>query len=485
MKRTVLIYSVLVLLGGLAMYVVFGLGGHSVHSVVSDPSPVAANLGASTSPAASTSIWSALGENIKTPLGRLLLQFIVILASARALGAIFRKMGQPAVMGEMTAGILLGPSLLGWLYPDAFNFIFPKNSLGTLQLLSQVGVCLFMFVIGMELDLGHLRRKAQTAIVISHASIVFPYLLGIVLSLFLYADYAGTGSSFTAFALFMGIAMSLTAFPVLVRILEDRGIAKTFLGSMATTCAAAGDATAWGVLACVVAIVRATGVAATVFNLSLVLAFLAVMLWFIRPRLADWLRLGRLNGEAGRRNVVAVVLILMTASALVTETIGIHALFGAFLAGVVMPRREKFLEHVVVRVENVSRLFLLPLFFAFSGLRTHIGLLGDATGWLACVAIILVATLGKGGGTLVSARLMGLKWNEAFSLAALMNTRGLVELVALNIGYDLGILSPAIFAMMVLMALVTTFLAVPLLSLAERVTRRTVVAIEGQAVSNV
>ena len=322
-----------------------------------------------------------------------------------------------------------------------------------------------MFVIGMELDLGHLRRKAQTAIVISHASIVFPYLLGVLLSLYLYADYAGTGSSFTAFALFMGIAMSLTAFPVLVRILEDRGIAKTFLGSMAITCAAAGDATAWGVLACVVAIVRATGVVATAFNLSLVVVFVAVMLWFVRPRLADWLGLGRLNGEAGRRNVVAIVLIFMTASALVTETIGIHALFGAFLAGVVMPRREKFLEHVVVRVENVSRLFLLPLFFAFSGLRTHIGLLGDATGWLACLGIILVATVGKGGGTLVSARLMGLKWNDAFSLAALMNTRGLVELVALNIGYDLGILSPAIFAMMVLMALVTTFLAVPLLNL--------------------
>ncbi len=292
MKRTILIYSVLVLLGGLAMYIAFGWDGHSVHSVVPDPSPVAANLGASTSPAASPSIWSALAENIETPLSRLLLQFIVILAAARTLGAIFRKIGQPAVMGEMTAGILLGPSLLGWLCPDAFSFIFPKNSLGNLQLLSQVGVCLFMFVIGMELDLGHLRRKAQTAIVISHASIVFPYLLGVLLSLSLYADYAGTGSSFAAFALFMGIAMSLTAFPVLVRILEDRGIAKTFLGSMAITCAAAGDATAWGVLACVVAIVRATGVVATAFNLSLVVVFLAVMLWFVRPRLADWLASG-------------------------------------------------------------------------------------------------------------------------------------------------------------------------------------------------
>jgi Kef-type K+ transport system membrane component KefB len=312
---------------------------------------------------------------------------------------------------------------------------------------------------------------------------MFPYFLGVVMALSLYSTYSGLNVSFVAFALFMGIALSLTAFPVLVRILEDRNMIKTPLGSIAITCAAMGDASAWGILACVVAIARAAGFAATVFNLGLVILFVAFMLWVVRPRLPRLLRADQPGNGSPGRSIIAFALIFMTASALVTETIGIHALFGAFLAGLIMPRKKEFLEYIVVRLENVSRLFLLPLFFVFSGLRTQVGLLSDGKSWLVCLAIIAVATCGKLGGTMISARLMGLKWSEAFSLGALMNTRGLVELVALNIGYDLGILSPTIFAMMVLMALVTTFMTGPLLSLAEQVKHRTVSPIDVQPLS--
>jgi Kef-type K+ transport system membrane component KefB len=301
--------------------------------------------------------------------------------------------------------------------------------------------------------------------------ILFPYFLGVAAALFLYSQYASTGATFTPFALFMGIAMSITAFPVLAHILKERGMTRTFLGSTALTCAAVNDATAWALLAFVVAIARATGLAATTFCLGLVILFVALMLFAVRPQLPRWLGVERVEASGPRRGTIAAVLLLILASALATELIGIHALFGAFLAGVVMPEKHEFREYLIVRLENFSSLFLLPLFFAYSGLRTQVGLLNDTTSWLVCLAIIGVATLGKLGGTMLTARFTGMNWNDSFALGALMNTRGLVELVALNIGYDLGILPPRIFAMMVLMALVTTFMTGPLLNLAERAKR--------------
>jgi Kef-type K+ transport system membrane component KefB len=439
---------------------------------------------ASNSSTGSASGWMGLRENIETPLGRLLLQFIVILAATRSVGAIFRRFGQPAVIGEMAAGILLGPSLFGWLWPDAFGFVFAGGSLQVLRLFSQIGVCLFMFVVGMELELSRIRQNAHTAFVVSHASIIFPYFLGVVMALWLYPNYAGGGVSFVAFALFMGIALSITAFPVLARVLEERGMTKSFLGVTALACAAVNDVTAWSILAFVVAIARGTALTSTAVCLGLLVLFVAAMLWVARPRLPRWLGVDRMNnGEPGRA-ALAAVLIFMIASALATEAMGIHALFGAFLAGVVMPRQNGFREYVVLRLGNFSSLFLLPLFFAFSGLRTHVGLLNDATSWLVCLAITGVATVGKLGGTAMSARLTGMSWNDAFALGALMNTRGLVELVALNIGYDLGILPPTIFAMMVLMSLVTTFLTGPLLNLTEQVARREVPVIHAQPLRN-
>jgi len=404
-------------------------------------------------------------DNFHSPLARLLLQFIVIIVATRLLGSLFTRFGQPAVIGEITAGILLGPSLFGEWWPETSNFIFPKESFGILQLFSQIGVCIFMFVVGLELDLSHLRQKARVALVVSNTGIIVPFLLGAGVSVLIYPTFGGSGTSLTAFALFMGIAMSITAFPVLVRILKDRGMAKSPLGSMAIACAAVGDATAWAVLALVIAVARATGLPTAFLNLGLVVLFVLVMLFLVRPRLSRWLGVDATE-KTPACGVIAAVLVFMTASALMTEIMGIHALFGAFLAGVVMPPKKEFREHLTLQLENFSGVFLLPLFFVFSGLRTHLGLLNDSTSWLVCAGIIAVAMVGKLGGTMVAARFMGMNWKTSFTLGALMNTRGLVELIALNIGYDLGILPPRIFTMMVLMALATTFMTGPLLNLA-------------------
>jgi len=412
----------------------------------------------------SASLLANLRENLQDPLTRLFLQLILIVLVAHLCGNLAVRMRQPAVIGEMIAGILLGPSLLGWLWPGFFHFIFPAPSLGALRLFSQIGVCLFMFVIGMELDLGQLKQQARTAVLVSQVSILFPYALGVVISLFLYSQLAGPHTTFLAFALFIGISMSITAFPVLARILEERGLTKTALGSTAIVCAATDDVSAWSILAVVVAIAKATSVAAAAFSLGLVILFVLVMLFWIKPRLPHWIGRPAQEGDTPGKGVTAGVLIFLFASALATDVMGIHALFGSFLAGVVMPPRGEFREFLRLRLENFSSVFLLPLFFAFTGLRTQIGLLNDASGWLICGGLILIATFGKLGGAMFTARLTGMGLADSFALGVLMNTRGLVELIALNIGYDLGILSPGIFAMLVIMALVTTCMTGPLIS---------------------
>src|SRR5206468_3125973 len=354
------------------------------------------------------SIKSSLQLNGTSPLSRLFLQLSVILIACYVVGWSFRRFGQPAVVGEMMAGILLGPSLFGLLAPNAFQFVFAASSLDALRLFSQIGVCLFLFAVGMELDVSQLRHKAQTAIVVSHSSIVIPYFLGVTLALFLYSHLAQPGASFLAFALFMGISMSITAFPVLVRILQDRGIFKTSLGSTATACAAVDDVTAWSMLAFVVAIARATSVGGAAFNLGLVLVFIALMLFVIKPKLPSWLGQPALERPDPSKAVLAVVLGVVLVSALSTELIGIHALFGAFLAGIVMPTAGGFRDKLVVRVENLSAVLLLPVFFAFTGLRTQIGLVNSAQDWFICLVIIGVATAGKLGGSALAARLTGM-----------------------------------------------------------------------------
>jgi Kef-type K+ transport system membrane component KefB len=422
-------------------------------------------------------------HNLVHPLGILLLQIITIIIAALALGYVFRKLRQPAVIGEILAGIVLGPSLVGHYFPGFSAFLFPPTSLPNLQFLSQIGLILFMFVIGMELDLQVLRTKAHEAVVISHASIVIPFTLGTMLAYFLYGSYAPAGISFVAFALFIGIAMSITAFPVLARIVQERQLSKTKLGALVITCAAADDITAWCLLAAVIAIVQAGSVLSAVYTIVLAVAYVLAMVYLVRPFLK---KLGDkyANHEKLSKPIISVFFITLLVSAYIAEIIGIHALFGAFLAGVIMPANANFRSIFIEKVQDIAIVLLLPLFFVFTGLRTQISLLNDVLLWKTCAMIVLIAVTGKFIGSAVSARFVGQSWRHSLIIGALMNTRGLMELVVLNIGYDLGVLSPQIFAMMVIMALFTTFMTSPSLDLINYIFDRRISKTRKTPVSN-
>lgn len=425
----------------------------------------------STIAANTTSQWQQFKEtylhNITHPLAILLLQIITIILTARVFGFLCKKIGQPSVIGEIIAGILLGPSFVGMYFPEFSGFLFPKQSLGNLQFLSQIGLILFMFVVGMELDLKVLKTKAHEAIVISHASIIFPFTLGIGLAYFVYQHYAPQDIKFLPFALFIGISMSITAFPVLARIIQERNLTKTKLGALVITCAAADDITAWCMLAAVIAIVKAGSFISSIYTILMAVAYVFLMLKLVKPFLK---RMGDIysNKEGLSKPVVAVFFIILLVSSYATEVIGIHALFGAFMAGVIMPSTTNFRNIFIEKIEDVSMLLLLPLFFVFTGLRTQIGLLNEPHLWQLCGIIILVAVVGKFIGSAIAAKFIGQSWRDSLIIGALMNTRGLMELVVLNIGYDLGVLTPEVFAMMVIMALVTTFMTGPALDLINR-----------------
>jgi len=444
----------------LVLITVFSLGLWAVLSRGSNLKP------SSMAPVSATTVSqpTAVPTETRSPVSILLLQMVVIIVIARLFGALFRRIGQPPVMGEMVAGITLGPSVLQLFWPQAYAFLFPQSSMATLGVLSQLGVVLFMFVVGMELDLRHVREKVSTAIMVSHASIVVPFLLGAALALSLYPSLGTPNTSFTPFALFMGIAMSITAFPVLARILKDRGLTETPLGTMAIACASIDDVTAWCTLAFVIAIVKSTGLVGALWTIALTFLFIVLMLTLIRPRLETLLE-RRIENTRYARIIMAGILAFCLASAWFTETIGIHALFGGFLAGAVMPSTPGVQSFLKEKIEGFSSAALLPLFFVFTGLRTQVALLNDRAGWLMCLAIIGVAVVGKLGGSMLMARWTKMSWRDSFAIGSLMNTRGLIELVVLNIGYDLGILSARIFVMMVIMALATTFMTAPLLSL--------------------
>ena len=406
---------------------------------------------------------SSLTLNLHHPLAILLAQIITIIIVARFFGWVFRKIGQPSVIGEIIAGIVLGPSLLGLYFPEFSISLFPVESLGNLQFLSQIGLILFMFVIGMELDLKVLQNRAKEAIVISHASIVIPFALGIGLAYFVYFKFAPEGVAFLPFALFMGIALSITAFPVLARIVQERGIHKTKLGAIVITCAAADDITAWCLLAAVIAIVKAGTFVSSLYIIGLAMAYVLVMLFVVKPFLK---KIGELYGTKNSLNkpVVAIFFLTLIISSYCTEIIGIHALFGAFMTGVIMPDITKFRNLFIEKVEDVSVILLLPLFFVYTGLRTEIGLINDPYLWKITGFIILVAVVGKFFGSALAAKFVGQSWRDSLTIGALMNTRGLMELIVLNIGLDLKVLTPEVFTMMVIMALVTTFMTGPTLN---------------------
>lgn len=406
-------------------------------------------------------------DNLHHPLSILLIQIIAVLLAVRLFSFLFKYIGQPGVIGEIVAGIVLGPSLLGYFFPEAFLWLFPTESLTNLGLLSQVGLVLFMFVIGMELDFGVLKNKINETLVISHAGILVPFFLGIVASYWIYEEYAATQTSFLPFALFMGISMSITAFPVLARIIQERNMTKTPIGTLSIASAANDDITAWCLLAIVIAIAKAGSFVSAFFTIGLTVAYIILMFAVVRPFLK---KIGKVyaNQEVINKTFVAFVFLILVISSALTEVIGIHALFGAFMAGLVMPSNFGFRKVMMEKVEDVALVFFLPLFFAFTGLRTEIGLINSPELWFVCLLLVTVAIAGKLGGCTIAARLVGESWKDSLTVGALMNTRGLMELVALNIGYEMGILPPSIFVILVIMALVTTFMTTPLLHLVER-----------------
>jgi Kef-type K+ transport system membrane component KefB len=403
-----------------------------------------------------------------TTLWHVLLAIATIVLAARAGGYAFERwLGQPPVMGEIVSGLVLGPSVLGAISDGAYHFLLPTEVAPHLGIIAKIGVVLFMFLVGLELDTRLLKGSSHATLAISHASIIAPFVLGSALALVLYPRYSNASVSFTTFALFVGVSLSVTAFPVLARILTDRRVQGTPLGVTAIACAAVDDVTAWCLLAMVsgIATSEMTGVYVT---FALVIAYVLAMVLVARPLI------GRLAAREEKRvgavssNVLALVFAAVLLSSVATEAMGIHALFGAFLVGAVLPHEGRLAEQLRARLEDVVVVLLLPVFFAFTGMRTQIGLVSTGSDWLMCLAIISVATLGKFGGTVVAARFARLGWREASALGILMNTRGLMELIVLNVGLDMGVLTPTLFTMMVLMALATTLSTTPVFNLITR-----------------
>ena len=413
---------------------------------------------------AASAAWSPQEAVPKAPFDALLhvlLAMATVIVAARGVGFLFARLRQPPVMGEVLAGILLGPSLLGRVAPETANFLLPPPVAPYLGVLAQLGVVLYMFLVGLELDLAQLRKRPQATVTIAQASIVVPFALGAAMAWFLHPQLGLPGVPPLHFVLFFGVAMSITAFPVLARILTDRGAHRSALGVMALACAAVSDVTAWCLLAFVVALVHSDA-ASGLWTTLWVVVYIAVMLGVVRPGLA---RLVAAHEQAGRfsRNTLAAILTALLLSALATEAIGVHALFGAFLLGALVPAHSAMARELTGKLEDFVVVLFLPAFFAHTGMRTEIGLLQTTSEWLLCAAIIVVACLGKFGGTFLAARGNGFDGRGAMALGVLMNTRGLMELIVLNIGLDLGILSPQLFAMFVVMALVTTLMTTPLL----------------------
>ncbi|HEY7596948.1 MAG TPA: cation:proton antiporter [Actinophytocola sp.] len=393
------------------------------------------------------------------PLAHLLLAIAVVVAACKAAGWVLRRIGQPPVVGEIAAGILLGPSVLGAVWPAGASGLLPADILPQLNVLAQVGIVLFVFLTGLELNQKLLRGRGHLAVVVSHVSIAVPFVLGILLAAVAYAKFAPQGVGSLAFALFIGVSMSITALPVLVRILQDTKMFHSRIGVVTLTCAVVDDVTAWSLLALVVALVTASSLTGVVLTIGLAAAFAGLLLFVARPLMARFV--GR-TAEPTLRRMAPLALVGVLLCAMATDWIGVHAMFGAFMFGLVFPRGNAIEKWLQENTGGLTTALMLPLFFAYSGLRTDLGLLSDVSLWLWCVAILAVAVVGKLVSAAVAARSVGESLCRSLQIGVLMNCRGLTELVVLNVGLDLGVLSPTMFTMLVIMALVSTAVTAPM-----------------------
>ncbi|MBS0454362.1 MAG: cation:proton antiporter [Proteobacteria bacterium] len=397
----------------------------------------------------------------------LLLQLIVILGTARACGWLLRHLGQPAVVGEMAAGLMLGPIVMGALFPHWHAQLFPPTALAGLQALATVGLVLFMFVVGLELRSHQgMRSLIKSAGAVGILSVAVPLVLGVAISPLLYPALVPAGVGYWPFAGFMAAALSITAFPVMARILKDRGQTHTSFGQLSMGAAAVADMFAWILLAVVVAWTGASeGTAGLVKTGGGVLAMLVLLFLAVKPLFAWLLRRHARDGELSPAMMASLMLGLL-GTALFSEWVGLHAVFGAFLFGAILPRDDRLLDPLVQRIEPMSIAVLMPLFFALAGLGTT----SDAfvSGSLGlCLLVIFVAALGKIAGGAAGARLSGYGWRDSLATGSLMNARGLMELIVMKIGLDAGLIGPQLFTMLLLMALVTTAMTSPMLSLVQ------------------
>ena len=391
--------------------------------------------------------------------GQILLQLIVILLGVQAFGYLCSFIGQPKVIGEILAGLALGPTLLGTVLPRVEATIFPSSVLPTLQTLGDIGLVLYMFSLGTHIDTHTMLRQSHKATVVSLSGILLPIVMGGIFAFFLYPEFAGPKANLASFLLLVGTAMAITAFPVLARLLTERDMLRTSIGMLALTCAAIDDVIGWCLLALVIALISATGLSSVAITIGLLALFVGVMLGVVRPLLL--LAERRIHAKPV---LMTLTMILLLLSAYITNAMGIHPVFGAFLTGIILPRRTRFIEQVQ-SIDAVNNLLFLPIYFVYNGLRTHIGLINSPVLWLICGLVLIAACTSKILGGALSLKMLGESWKESFTLGTLMNTRGLVELIVLNIGLDLGVISSTFFAMLVIMAVVTTMMAPPLLAL--------------------
>ncbi|GHO83168.1 cation:proton antiporter domain-containing protein [Dictyobacter formicarum] len=391
--------------------------------------------------------------------GQIFLQLVIILLVVQAFGYLCQRLGQQWVVGEILAGLALGPSLLGLLFPALQAQLFAANTLPTLQTLGDIGLVLYMFSLGAQLDISLLVHQSRKALFVSGAGMLFPLLLGAGLAPFLYTSLAGANATPIAFILLMGIVMSITAFPVLARLLVDKGMLDTKIGSIAIASASIGDVVAWCLLAIVASIITSKGIFASLLTVVETIAFTLTMGLAVRPLLKYVAR--KIQSQ---QTFIAFSILLLLVSAYISNVIGIHPVFGAFIAGIILPRNVFFTNHVR-HIDQLNSFLFLPLFFVFSGLRTQVAQIQGLDLWLVCLLIIVIACVGKICGGTLAVRLSGDTWREALAVGVLMNTRGLVELIVLNLGLELKVLSPALFSMLVLMAITTTMLSSPLLTM--------------------